>query len=97
MTTFFLLCVAHAVADFGLQSDWMAQNKRTSLIVRAMHSLIHGGAVYVVMPQAAVVETLLHFGIDSITKNGKRPPLWLDQFAHVACKVAYIAIWGAKP
>lgn len=90
METLFLFLVAHAIADFGLQSDWMAQNKRTSKIVRFMHCLIHGGCAYVVGGIFfGVVETILHFLIDSITIKGKRPSLLVDQSLHILCKVLY--------
>jgi uncharacterized protein DUF3307 len=86
----FLLLVGHAVADFGLQSDWMAQNKRTSRIVRFMHSLIHGGATCLVLGVGyGIAETAAHYLIDSVTIKGKRPSLFVDQFLHVACKIAY--------
>lgn len=58
----FRLLVGHAVADFGLQSDWMAKNKNhnnksdyippgqkyeeTWFWVLGAHAFIHGGAVY---------------------------------------------------
>ena len=60
----FQLLVGHAVADFGLQSDWMAKNKNRNLpssyvpegqkytptwfYVLGAHALIHGGMVYLV-------------------------------------------------
>ena len=60
----FLLVCGHAVADFALQSDWMAKNKNrnnpstyippgqthtpTSFNVLGAHSFIHGLAVYLV-------------------------------------------------
>ena len=89
---FFLLMVAHAVADFGLQSDWMAQNKRTSRIVRLMHSLIHGGAVYVVAPVFGPVEVVAHYVTDSIKSRGVRPSLLADQSIHVGTKAIYVLL-----
>ena len=64
LTRFFELLVGHAVADFALQSDWMAKNKNrnnpsdyvpsgqkwtpTWFYVLSAHALIHGGAVYLI-------------------------------------------------
>lgn len=58
----FKLLVGHAIADFGLQSDWMSKNKnrnyksnyvpegqkytQTWFYVLGAHSLMHGGMVY---------------------------------------------------
>jgi hypothetical protein len=98
VTTLFLLIVGHAVADFGLQSDWMAINKRTSRIVRLMHSLIHGGATCLVLGAGyGLAETAAHYLIDSLTIHGKRPSLLVDQSMHIACKVAYFAVWSLNP
>lgn len=64
MIKLFELLVGHAVADFGLQSDWMAKNKnrnvspsyvpkgqrftQTWFYVLSAHALIHGGFVYLI-------------------------------------------------
>lgn len=60
----FELLVGHALADFALQSDWMAKNKNrnnkssyipegqkytpTWFYVLSAHALIHGGVVYLI-------------------------------------------------
>ena len=60
----FQLLVGHAIADFALQSDWMAKNKNrnvspsyvpegqtftpTWFYVLSAHALIHGGFVYLI-------------------------------------------------
>ena len=60
----FELLVGHALADFGLQSEWMSKNKNrnrrpdyvpegqkytpTWFYVLSAHALIHGGMVYLI-------------------------------------------------
>ena len=60
----FQLLVGHAIADFALQSDWMAKNKNrhvspsyvpegqkftpTWFYVLSAHALIHGGMVFLI-------------------------------------------------
>jgi len=63
MILFFQLLIGHAVADYALQSDWMAKAKNRHhkttpppgatyqacwFWVLSAHALIHGGAVYVI-------------------------------------------------
>ncbi|MBI5869139.1 MAG: DUF3307 domain-containing protein [candidate division Zixibacteria bacterium] len=41
MDLMWFLVLAHLVGDYGLQSDWMAEHKRTSVAVLAIHVLIY--------------------------------------------------------
>lgn len=67
MQILFQLIIGHAVADYALQSDWMAKAKNRHhkttpppgakyqacwYWVLSAHALIHGGAVYVVTGSA---------------------------------------------
>jgi len=102
---FFQFLVGHAAADFVLQPRAMGKGKdRNSAIHRRVdgedfppwyiwltaHSLIHGGAVFLVTGSAMIgaVEVLLHWITDFSKCEG-----WLsfgqDQALHVGCKIAY--------
>ena len=64
ITKLFELLVGHALADFALQSDWIAKNKNrnvspsyvpagqkitpTWFYVLSGHALVHGGVVYLI-------------------------------------------------
>lgn len=75
------MALVHFIADFVLQSSWMAQNKSKDLLALTAHVAVYGlclsifaGALTLLglaqwAPMAAfvVVNTLLHFAVDSIT------------------------------
>ena len=102
--------VGHAAADFVFQPQAMGRGKdRNSEIHRqedvvdfppwyiwlTAHSLIHGGAVFLVTGLVALgaVEVLLH-GIIDFAKCEGLLSFRQDQILHVACKVAYcIFLW----
>ena len=102
---FFQFLVGHAAADFVFQPQAMGKGKdRNSEIHREVdvvdfppwfiwltaHSLIHGGAVFLVTGYATLgaVEVLLHWIIDFAKCEGWLS-FWQDQAFHVGCKVAY--------
>lgn len=96
-----LILAMHFVADFILQSDWMAVNKSKNWLALGSHVLIYGAALMLFTGFAAIgwviVNAILHFATDAITSriNAK---LWAekkvglffigigaDQFLHYAC------------
>lgn len=102
---FLRLLMGHAVADFGLQSDWVAINKNRHLnktpvnwwYVMAAHALIHGAMVTIVTGNAGLglTETVCHFLIDC-GKCETWYGIHVDQFLHVVCKLAWclvLAFW----
>lgn len=96
LATLFALCIAHAVADYGLQSQYVADHKGRNRWVMLAHCLIHGGAVWAVTcnPGLGMVEVLLHAAIDT-AKCRRITNENTDQALHYGCKVAYVAvIWG---
>jgi hypothetical protein len=63
--------VAHLIADWPLQNDWMANNKATSLKANAVHAGIHGLALALVFGWAAVPLAVAHGLIDT-----RKPVVW---------------------
>jgi hypothetical protein len=94
----FALLVGHALADYPLQGDFLAQakNRNTSLgrmywpWALGAHSLINGGAVFLVTGSLVLglAETAVHAAIDFA-----KCETWIsfdaDQALHLACK----AVW----
>lgn len=103
LTLLFFLIVAHALADYPLQGDFLAQakNRHTELgqligawpLCLIMHGLIHAGAVMLILHSLplALLELVLHCLID-LAKNEKKISFITDQALHLACKVLYVAI-----
>jgi hypothetical protein len=100
-TVLFWLMVGHAVADFALQSDFMAKakNRHTDAgktywpYALFAHSMIHGGAVAAVTGSVILgcVEAVIHALTDFWKCEGKLS-LKQDQFIHIGCKVVYAAM-----
>jgi hypothetical protein len=100
-TVFFWLLIGHAVADYSLQTDFIAKgkNRHTAIpglpwyYIMSAHALIHGGAVGVITGSLclSLAETLLHFGIDVLKCEGKTN-IHQDQIAHVVCKMVWAAV-----
>lgn len=109
---FFLLLVGHALADYPLQATWIATTKSHKAPHESgypwyqsltAHAIIHGGFVGVITGffWLAVAETVIHWIIDWLKNDGAfgggETAVNIDQAAHVACKVlwvAIIAVWG---
>lgn len=95
---FVKLLMGHAVADFGLQSDWVAINKNRHFnktpvnwqYVMAAHALIHGAAVTAITGRIGlgIAETVCHFIIDC-GKCESWFGIHVDQAAHILCKIAW--------
>lgn len=96
---FFAFAIAHALADYPLQGDYLANMKRRDqatrpsdwVIALTAHSLVHAGGVWIVSGSAllGVTELVLHWLIDLGKGEGKFGYL-SDQLLHLACKVAYV-------
>jgi hypothetical protein len=101
--TLLLLLMAHAVADYPLQGDFLARAKNVLAPLpgvpwyQAMgaHCAIHAGFVYLVTGSAALAaaEFVCHWTIDTLKCTG-RLSFNADQAAHVGCKVVWAAIAG---
>lgn len=96
---FFMLIAGHYLADFALQSDFLAQAKNRNTQVGKVfwphalmaHSSIHGLVVGLITGSLllAVAETVTHWLID-FYKCEEKISLRLDQALHIACKVIYV-------
>lgn len=101
----FQLVVAHAMLDFILQPDVMADAKsphsaRHGAGARdfpawyywmGAHSLAHGGAVYLITGSLwlGLVEVFLH-GLIDYSRCADRTSLAQDQALHLLCKAGYV-------
>lgn len=98
---FFAFAIAHALADFPLQGDYLAREKQRSnaassrewFIALTAHSLIHAGGVWIVSGSVvlAAVELFMHWLIDLGKGEGKYGYA-TDQLLHLACKGVYVVI-----
>lgn len=98
---FFAMLVLHALCDFPLQGDYMAQAKNPRraqavpwTIVMSAHGLIHAGAVWLVTGSdvLGLMEFAAHVATD-ILKCYDKLTFAEDQAVHVACKAAWTALW----
>jgi hypothetical protein len=97
----FLLLVGHALADYPLQTEFLATAKDRSseqgrefwLVALGAHGLIHGGFVAIVTGSAALgaAETVIHALIDHL-KCRRLIGLKADQAIHVTCKLLWTAL-----
>lgn len=91
------LIIGHFIADYALQSDYIAKAKNRNLpegkngiweIVMAAHASIHAGFVFFFTGYLflAVFEFIAHFVIDTRKCDGVLT-YKQDQMYHIACKV----------
>ncbi len=96
---FFAFVIAHALADFPLQGDYLARMKQRRnasttfewIAALTAHSLIHAGAMWIVSGSiiVGILELVLHWLIDLGKGEGKYGYA-TDQALHISCKVAYV-------
>lgn len=97
----FLLLVGHALADYPLQGQFLAQgkNRHTDLgrdiwpHALAAHAMIHGGLVTLLTGSAVLglAETAIHAATDWLKCEGKIS-FNVDQAIHIACKVVWFTL-----
>lgn len=96
----FLLLAAHALADYPLQGDFLAQAKNRNTPIGKLfwphalfaHSMIHGGFVLLLTGSIwlALGEVMIHAATDWL-KCENRISLNADQFVHIFCKICWAA------
>jgi len=99
------MIVGHLIADYPLQTDFIAKGKCPSCspqfvpwyYVLAAHSATHGAAVAMATGSTflGLCETIVHFCID-VAKCEGVANIHVDQALHVVCKLAWLGIlyWG---
>lgn len=95
----FAFSIGHAVADYSLQSDYMAREKVRSqaanraswVMALSAHALVHAGVVWLISGSMVLgaAELALHWMID-LAKGERRIGLVTDQLMHLACKGGYV-------
>ena len=92
---FYKVMIVHYIADFILQTRWMGENKSKNIIALLAHIGIYTLALMLFGFKFALVNGLIHFGVDFITsrlssyayKNNNMELFWaiigLDQLLHV--------------
>lgn len=103
IVTLVMLLFAHALADFALQSEFIAsaKNRHNDIIkgervwpfVMSAHCAIHAGFVFLITQSIILffAEFLAHFIIDYV-KCDKKINFAADQFLHIGCKVAWVGL-----
>lgn len=101
IAVFFALAVAHALADFPLQGEFIARQKTRSsssgksewITCLTAHSLIHAGGVWIVTGSMLLgaVEMVLHAIID-VGKGEGKFGLITDQILHLVCKAGFALV-----
>lgn len=101
---FAALLVAHAVADFPLQGDFLARAKSGVIggvpwwWALGMHALINAGGVWLItgVPWLGLMEFVAHTIIDKAKVVadglGGRHAFTIDQLLHVACKATWVLV-----
>lgn len=103
----FLLLSGHAIADYALQNQFMADFKSRHAVqadhplagiwiyVLGSHALIHGVFVLYVTQSLVlgIAETVAHALID-FGKCEKWFGIHVDQCLHIFCKMIWLAIWA---
>lgn len=98
---FFAFAIAHAVADYPLQGDYLARtkcrdqagNRNEWFIALSAHSLVQAGGVWMVSgsPILGLAEFCLHWLIDLGKGEGKFGYV-ADQMLHLVCKLGYVIL-----
>ena len=100
MKTLLLLLMAHALADFPLQGDFLAKLKSPFSGMRIPwqwgmfhHCMIHAGFVYIITDSwvFTVVEFTAHWCIDMLKCKNKLT-FTEDQLFHILCKIMYVGV-----
>lgn len=98
---FALLIVAHAIADYPLQGDFLSRAKNRTAPLPGVpwqqalgaHSIIHGGFVGLLTGSAwlGLAEVAAHWVTDDLKCRGKID-FNTDQAIHVVCKAVWCAV-----
>ena len=103
----FWLFVLHFIADFQLQSNYMARNKVPGTSshwpwVLAAHSAAHGAAVgFLLSPLLGLLEWVAHGVTDTLKSRGAlggpEASFHIDQTLHLAAKGVWLGLFLCFP
>lgn len=80
--TLTLIFTIHFVADFLLQSDYMAKNKSKSNTILFYHVSVYSiPFMFIISPLYGIINGILHFGVDYVTSR-RSSKLWADGKVH---------------
>lgn len=91
MHTLALLVSCHIIADFALQSSWMAEGKTTSKEIRLYHVLVQFSVLYLVLAFSVIhlsfgvwcLFMITHYTIDTLKAKAVIRTIWQDQLLHL--------------
>lgn len=96
-----LLIVAHFLADYPLQGDFLARGKNRKTPIPGIpfyhpltaHAVIHGGFVGLITGslELGATEAAVHWIVDDMKCRG-RIGYNLDQAIHIGCKVLWVGL-----
>lgn len=105
MSVFWFLLIGHFVADYPLQTDFIARGKSRKAdpqyvpwyYVLTSHAMTHAAAVGIITGSLwlSVFEAVAHWFID-LAKCEGWTGIHTDQALHVLCKLAWVGLiaWG---
>lgn len=90
MNTLIYLIAGHYLADYGLQSTYIATEKGNSFHVMTAHCAMQALTVLLAtqMAELAIAEFFLHYLTDTLKVKGKIG-LHFDQAMHLTCRLTY--------
>ena len=101
LALFVAFVVMHALADFPLQTEYLARQKSRKradsrsdwLVALSAHCVIQAGGVWLVSGSLAIAtaEFLLH-GLIDLGKGEGKFGIVADQSLHLCCKLAYVLV-----
>lgn len=100
-TRLFWLVFGHMLADYPLQTDFIAKGKNRNTAIPGVpwyyimtaHAFMHGGAVglFTGSMVLAFAETVVHFFID-VAKCEGYTNIHVDQALHIVCKLLWVIL-----
>ena len=106
ISTIMVMLVIHYVADFWLQSEWMALNKSKSIPPLAIHCVLYAVPFLVFGWVFAIITGVLHFMTDYVSSRWAShyhsigedrkffQVIGLDQLIHMVCIFGLASILG---
>lgn len=85
----FWLIFGHALGDYGLQTDWVAKNKKNDNYILLAHTIIYSGIISIILYYFGILAIWKvvflvggHFIMDYIKCHSKKDIWKVDQVIH---------------